>query len=419
MEIQRPEYLDRLIAGQGNNLIKIITGGRRCGKSYLLFTLFNNYLLGNGVEESHIIKLSLDDLDSRPLRDPRTLLDYVNAHIQNDGKTNYVFLDEVQLVEDFVELLLSLMHKPNLQVYVTGSNSKFLSKDVVTEFRGRGQEIRVWPLSFKECYDAFGGDRKALWEDYYTYGGLPETLQFGAEADRMNFLNSIYDLTYLNDVIERNRLRNPQGLRQLAQIVASSIGSPLNPKRICNTFQSVEGLRLADTTIKEYLSYLQDAFLIEEALRYDVKGRKYIGAGTKYYFCDLGLRAAALGFRQQEEPHIMENVIYNELRSRGYLVDVGAVESWVRNSDGSSRKQSLEVDFVVNQGPRRTYIQSAYTLPSDDKLDQEQRPLLKICDHFRKVIIVWDDIHRKVNTSGIVTISLLDFLLDRTCLESM
>ena len=419
MIIPRQKYLDLLIAGQGNGLVKIVTGGRRCGKSFLLFTIFHQYLLTQGVEESHIIEVSLDDRRSRPLRNPDALLDYIESRLHQDGQTHYVILDEVQLVEDFVEVLLSLMHNPQLDVYVSGSNSKFLSKDVVTEFRGRGDEIRVWPLSFSEYYAAVGGDRRAAWKDYYTYGGLPQVLQFTHEQKKIEYLQSLYEVTYLHDVIERNHLRNVEGMRQLVQVIASVIGSSTNPKRISNTFHSKEHVIIKDTTIKEYLGYLQDAFLIEEALRYNVKGRKYIGTETKYYFSDMGLRAAILNFRQQEETHIMENVIYNELRQRGYLVDVGLVEMWERDENGISKRVRLEVDFIVNHGAERVYIQSAYRMPTNEKVYQERRSLLQINDNFRKMIVVGDDIKRKIDEQGIVTIGLLDFLLDTESVNSL
>lgn len=416
---ERKNYLEKLVESQENGLVKIVTGGRRCGKSFLLFEIFHGYLTGQGVDEKHIVELSLDDRTNRSLRNPDVLLEYIEKRTPMDGHTYYVVLDEVQLVEDFVEVLLSLMHKRHLDVYVSGSNSKFLSKDVVTEFRGRGDEIRVWPLSFKEYFEVVGGDRLQAWNDYYTYGGLPQVVQFESTVKKMEYLLNLYELTYLHDVIERNHLRNPEGLSQLTQILASSIGTSTNPKRICNTFQSVEGTAIISKTIKEYISYLQDAFLIEEALRYDVKGRKYIGTETKYYFTDMGLRAAALNFRQQEETHIMENIIYNELRSRGYRVDVGLVETWERDSQGKAVRKRLEVDFVVNHGPERVYIQSAFRMPTSEKESQEQRPLLGINDNFRKMIVVGDNIMRKVNDKGIVTINLLEFLLDQDSVSSL
>ncbi len=416
---KRQQYLDKLIAGRGNSLVKIVTGGRRCGKSFLLFTLFHEWLISQGIEKDHIIELSLDDRRSKALRDPDALLDYVDDHIKDDGKTHYVILDEVQLVEDFVEVLLSLMHNRQLEVYVSGSNSKFLSKDVVTEFRGRGDEIRVWPLTFKEYYETVGGDKQEAWQLYYTYGGLPQVLLMETEQKKRDYLQNIYELTYIKDVIDRNKLRNPEGLRQIVQVLASGIGASTNARRISNTFKSKENVTIADKTIKEYIGFLQDAFMIEEALRYDVKGRKYIGTETKYYFSDLGLRAVALNFRQQEETHIMENIIYNELRSRGYLVDVGLVESWIRDANGIIRRQNLEVDFVVNNGANRVYIQSAYRMPTADKEEQEQRSLTKIGDSFKKIIIVWDNIKSKVNGQGILTISLLEFLLDSQSIDRL
>ena len=415
----RPKYLEKLVESLGNGLVKIVTGGRRCGKSFLLFEIFHNYLMEHGVDENHIVELSLDDRANRSLRNPDVLLDYIGERTRPDGHKYYVVLDEVQLVDDFVEVLLSLMHKHYLDVYVSGSNSKFLSKDVVTEFRGRGDEIRVWPLSFKEYYEVVGGDRAMAWNEYYTFGGLPQVAQFESAAKKMEYLHNLYELTYLRDVIERNHLRNPEGLSQLSHILASTVGTSTNPKRICNTFQSVEGTTIISKTIKEYITYLQDAFLIEEAMRYDVKGRKYIGTETKYYFTDMGLRAAALNYRQQEETHIMENIIYNELRSRGYRVDVGLVETWARDNQGKTVRRHLEVDFVVNHGPERVYIQSAFRMPTSEKESQEQRPLISINDNFRKMIVVGDNIMRKINEKGIVTMGLLDFLLDQDSVSSL
>ena len=412
MIIQRKKYLDMLISGEGNGLVKIVTGIRRCGKSFLLFRLFHDYLIKKGVQENHIIELSLDDYRNKKLRNPDLLLDYIDSHIQNDAGVHYVILDEVQLVDDFVEVVLSLMHNSKLDVYVSGSNSKFLSKDVVTEFRGRGDEIRVWPLSFAEFYSAVGGDKISAWNEYYTYGGLPQILEFDSETKKINYLKNLYELTYLKDVIERNHLRNTEGLVKVVQILASSIGSSTNPKRISNTFQSVENVTVTDKTILSYISCLQEAFLIEEALRYDVKGRKYIGTETKYYFADMGLRAAVLNFRQQEEPHIMENIIYNELRLRGFNVDAGSVETWTVNAEGKSMRQKLEVDFVVNKGAEKIYIQSAFKMPVEEKKQQEEKPLLCITDSFKKIIIVGDNIKRKIDENGIITVSLIDFLLD-------
>lgn len=406
-----------LVAGQGNGLVKIVTGGRRCGKSFLLFQIFHQYLLQHGVDEEHLIEVSLDDRRNRKLCDPDALLDYLDSRIKSDGKTNFIFLDEIQLVDDFIGVLLSLMHTPNTEVYVSGSNSKFLSKDVVTEFRGRGQEIRIWPLSFSEYYGAVGGERSQAWKDYYTFGGLPQILSLGTERAKRSYLRDIYEVTYIKDIVERNKIKVPEGLRELVRILASGIGSSTNPTRICNTFQSVSQLQITDKTINEYISDIQDAFLIEEAFRYDVKGRKYIGTETKYYFCDLGLRNIVLNLRQQEETHIMENVIYNELRMRGYLVDVGLVECWTTDENGKRKRSKLEVDFVVNNGPERVYIQSAFNMPTKDKEKQERRSLINIADNFRKVIVVKDDIKRKIDDDGVVTIGLFDFLLDEQSIE--
>lgn len=417
MIITRQKYLDMLVAGQGNGLVKIVTGGRRCGKSFLLFQIFHQYLLQHGVDEGHLIEVSLDDRRNRKLCDPDALLDYLDSRIKSDGKTNFIFLDEIQLVDDFIGVLLSLMHTPNTEVYVSGSNSKFLSKDVVTEFRGRGQEIRIWPLSFSEYYGAVGGERSQAWKDYYTFGGLPQILSLDTERAKRSYLRDIYEVTYIKDIVERNKIKVPEGLRELVRILASGIGSSTNPTRICNTFQSVSQLQITDKTINEYISDIQDAFLIEEALRYDVKGRKYIGTETKYYFCDLGLRNIVLNLRQQEETHIMENVIYNELRMRGYLVDVGLVECWTTDENGKRKRSKLEVDFVVNNGPERVYIQSAFNMPTKDKEKQERRSLINIADNFRKVIVVKDDIKRKIDDDGVVTIGLFDFLLDEQSIE--
>ena len=408
MIIQRKKYLDMLISGEGNNLVKIVTGVRRCGKSFLLFKLFRNYLIEKGVDEQHIIELSLDDLRNKKLRNPETLLEYIDSHLLNDKKTTYIILDEVQLVQDFVEVLLSLLHTPFVDVYVSGSNSKFLSKDVVTEFRGRGDEIRVFPLSFSEFYSAVGGDKSEVWKEYYTYGGLPQILEFDSEKKKSDYLKNLYELTYMKDVQERNHLRNADGLFKVVQMLASCIGSP--------TFKTVEKKAVTDKTILNYIECLKDAFLIEEALRYDVKGRKYIGTETKYYFEDIGLRNAILNFRQQEEPHIMENIIYNELKYRGFNVDVGFVETWENKSSGKSFRHGLEVDFVVNKGAERIYIQSAFKLPTDEKKEQEERPLLNINDSFKKIIITGENIKRKTDEKGILTIGLLDFLLDEKCI---
>lgn len=417
MIFKRKQYINKLIESQGNGLVKIVTGGRRCGKSYLLFKLFHEYLTAHEVDENHIIEVSLDDLRSARLRNPEVLLDYIDSRVQKDGKVHYVILDEVQLVENFVELLLSLMHTPYLDVYVSGSNSKFLSKDVATEFRGRGDEIRVWPLSFAEFVEESTQDKQSAWREYYTYGGLPQVALISSYEKKMNYLHNLYELTYFRDIIDRNSLRNEDGLRKLVQILASGIGASTNPRRISNTFKSVEKASISHNTIKDYINHLQDAFLIEEVLRYNIKGRKYIGAETKYYFSDLGLRGAILDFRQQEENHIMENIIYNELRMRGYRVDVGMVEAWTTEKNIKSVRRTLEVDFVANKGFQRYYIQSAFSISNETKKIQEEASLKALRDAFKRIIIVRDDIMPYHNEEGFLIIGLFDFLLNKNSLE--
>lgn len=418
MEFSRKLYLQKLVRADGNGMIKIVTGIRRCGKSYLLFNIFRNYLLSQGVQEDHIIGLALDDRENKKLLNPDRLLDYINSHIVKDGKKNYVILDEVQLVDDFVSVLLSMTHKQNVETYVSGSNSKFLSKDVVTEFRGRGWEIRVHPLSFAEYFEGVGGDyRKALY-DYYRYGGLPHVALLATEDEKKQYLQSVFETTYLKDVIERNHLRNPEGMRKLIQVLASCIGSCTNPYNIVNTFMSGEKLAIAPATIENYLEYLQDAFIISEAQRYDVKGRKYIGSASKYYFEDLGIRNMLINFRQQEDTHIMENVIYNELCMRGCSVDVGQVEVWETTPEGKRLRKNLEVDFVVNNPPQRMYIQSAFVLQDREKTEKEQRPLVNIPDHFRKIIILGNDFQRGwIDDEGVEIVSMEDFLLKPNTLD--
>lgn len=411
MIFERKQYLQKLINGQGNGMVKIVTGIRRCGKSFLLFNIFRQYLLDHGTAEDHIISLSLDDRHNRSLTQPDALLACIDTHIAQDGKQYYVILDEVQLVDDFVGVLLSLMHAPNIEVYVSGSNSKFLSSDVVTEFRGRGWEIRVHPLSFAEYYAVAGGDKQEALHEYYTYGGLPQMYAMTTPAEKEQYLNNLYETTYLRDIMERNHLQNEDGMRRLVQVLSSDIGASTNPRRIANTFLSEEKVAIKDTTIRKYIDYLQNAFIISEALRYDVKGRKYIGTETKYYFEDMGLRNAVLNFRQVEFNHIMENVIYNELRMRGYSVDVGAVHTFAKDRNGKTVRKNLEVDFVVNRGSERVYIQSAYMLPDQEKTIQEQRPLLYLPDNFRKVIIVGDRYLSNYNEDGIQLVGLFDFLL--------
>lgn len=411
MVIKRDYYLQQLIAGKSNSLIKIVTGIRRSGKSFLLFNLFHDHLIGSGIEKSHIIEIALDDRLNKDLRNPDTILRYIHERIEDD-KLYYIILDEVQMIEDFTDVLNSLLHIRNADVYVTGSNSKFLSKDVATEFRGRGDEIHLYPLSFSELYEAVGGDRLELWKSYYTYGGLPGILELDSDKKKAAYLKSLYETVYLKDIIERNSLKNSDEFAELMRVMASCIGSPCNPSKLENTFKSVKNETLDRKTISKYLSYMEDAFLIEKSMRYDIKGRKYIGTLSKYYFQDIGLRNALLDFRQVEENHIMENVIYNELRSRGFYVDVGMVEA----RTATERKQ-LEVDFVANMADRRYYIQSAFAMPNDAKREQESASLKRIDDSFKKIIITRDDIKPYHDNNGFYIVGLMDFLLKPELLE--
>lgn len=394
-------------------MIKVITGMRRCGKSFLLFTLFRNYLLERGVNDAHIIQINLEDRRNKKLRAPDALLGYIDGRMADNDKY-YILLDEVQLVSEFEDVLNSYLGIQNAEVYVTGSNARFLSKDIVTEFRGRGWEIRIHPLSFSEYYEAVGGEKAEALEDYYIYGGLPAVAQMDTAEDKQNYLWEIFETVYLKDVLERNHLKNADGMRELVRILASSIGSATNVRRISNTFKSIEGKDIAATTISRYLGCLQDAFIINEALRYDVKGRRYIGTETKYYFEDLGIRNTVLGFRQLEFTHIMENVIYNELRRYGFTVDIGHIESYKRNENGKYQRRNLEIDFVVNRHDKRLYIQSAYAMPDISKTEQEQTSLLGIQDGFRKVIIAGDRYSSSYTENGIQVVGLYDFLLGTT-----
>ena len=410
MKIKRDYYLNKLIQHKKNGLVKIVTGVRRCGKSYLLFQLFRDHLLESGIKDDHIISIALDDYGNRQLLDPDELYRYVKSRIADD-EDHYILLDEIQLVKDFESVVNGFLHISNTDVYVTGSNSKFLSSDVVTEFRGRGDEIRIFPLNFSEFYSAYGGDFNDAWLMFCNYGGMPLCLSMQTQADKAKYLTNLFEATYLADIINRNKLRGNVEINELTDILASSIGSLTNPLKLSNTFASTKSVKLSANTISAYLGYLQDAFLIEKALRYDIKGKKYINTPAKYYFVDMGLRNARLAFRQQEYTHIMENVIYNELRSRGYSVDVGIVETVSKESDAWVRKP-LEVDFVVNLGNRRYYIQSAYDIPSEEKMQQEQASLLSINDAFRKIVIVNRPILSGYNEQGILMLSLSDFLLD-------
>lgn len=416
MEFQRDKYLQKLIHGKENNLVKIVTGIRRCGKSYLLFNLFKRHLLESGVPDTNIVSLTLDDWDSQEYRDPNRFMQHVSKRLKETEGRCFILVDEVQLLDRFVEVLLSLMHNDRCDVYVTGSNSRFLSSDVVTEFRGRGDEIRLSPLSFSEYYAAFGGDKDTSMRLYSIYGGLPQVALIDDVSKKKTFLKNLFQSTYLRDVIERNKVHNDEGLEELVKILASAIGSPTNPKKIADTFKSVSHQSITDKTISVYISHLLDAYIIQEAMRYDVKGRKYIGSNSKYYFSDMGIRNAIINFRQQEPTHIMENIIYNELVSRGYSVDVGNVETWYTNAQGKSARAYLEIDFVVNNDDERIYVQSAYSMPTREKVAQEQKSLLSIKDGFRKVIVTGDNVAPWTTDEGIRIINYYDFLLDEKLL---
>ena len=410
MEIKRDFYLNKLIQHKKNGMVKIVTGVRRCGKSYMLFKLFRDHLLSVGVKADHIISIALDDFGNRKLQNPDELYNYVKSKIV-DNEDYYILLDEIQLVPEFESVINGFMRIPNADIYVTGSNSKFLSSDIITEFRGRGDEIRVYPLNFSEFYSVYGGDFDKAWIMYCNYGGMPLCLSMETIADKAKYLTNLFETTYLADIINRNNLRGNVEINELTDVLASSIGSLTNPLKLSNTFASTKNVKLSANTISTYLDYLQDAFLVERAIRYDIKGKKYINTPAKYYFVDLGLRNARLSFRQQEYTHIMENVIYNELRLRGYSVDVGVVEN-VEKENGVFVRKKLEVDFVVNLGNRRYYIQSAYNIPSEEKMKQEQASLLSINDAFRKIIIVNQPIMSGYNEQGILMLSLQDFLME-------
>lgn len=417
MNFSRNNYLAKLISRRHNHLIKVITGMRRSGKSYLLFTLFYNYLKDEGVDDSHIIRVDLEDRRNKALRDPDTLLEYIDSRMI-DKDMFYILLDEVQLVSEFVDVLNSYLNIPNADVYVTGSNSKFLSKDVITEFRGRGDDIHVYPLSPAEIHEAIPElDWLQLWELYLHYGGLPLTALTNTEKEKAEYLKTLFKETYLKDIKERNKVKNDMEMEVLLNIISSSIGSLTNPQKLADTFVSTSKSKLSAVTIKQYLDYFTDAFLVTKAERYDIKGKKYISTPYKYYFSDIGLRNARLNFRQIEETHIMENIIYNELCLRGYSVDVGVVEIRERDDKGNSVRKQIEVDFVCNQGSQRYYIQSAFALPSPEKVEQELRPLRNIPDSFKKIVIVKDDILIRRNEDGIVTMGLRQFLLDERSLE--
>ena len=416
MEIRRDSYLEQLKQRKNNGMIKIITGIRRCGKSFLLFVLYKKYLLESGVDQDHIIEIALDGIENEELRDPKKCYRYIKDAMKDDGMY-YLLLDEVQFMPRFEEVLNSLLHISNIDVYVTGSNSKFLSSDIVTEFRGRGDELRIYPLSFAEFFGAYDGDYDDAWNEYMVYGGLPQVAQFSAERQKAEYLKNIFTNVYINDVVERNKIQNVDEIGTLVDILASAIGAPTNPTRISNTFKSERGINYSNKTISKHIDYLAEAFLISKAARYDIKGRKYVGANLKYYFSDIGLRNARLNFRQQEPTHIMENIVYNELLVRGYNVDVGIVEVLAKNNEGRRVHKQLEVDFVVNQGSQRYYIQVAFDMTSEEKQTQELNSLRNIPDSFKKIIIVNGTKKPWRNDEGFVIMGMKYFLLNVDSLE--
>lgn len=416
MEIQRDYYLNKLIDAKNDKLIKVITGIRRCGKSYLLNHIFYNYLLNNGTDENHIIKIALDDSDFYELREPKSLSKFIKEKII-DKETYYILLDEIQLVEGFEGVLNGILRLENVDIYVTGSNSKFLSTDIITEFRGRGEEIRIYPLSYSEFMSVYDGDKLEGWAEYCTYGGLPLVVSMKSDERKMSYLKEQKNNVYINDVVERNNVKNDNELIHVVEIISSSIGSLSNPKKLADTFKSEAGVNIDSKTVATYLKYLEEAFLIEKADRYDVKGKKYISTPYKFYFSDIGIRNSFINFRQiNEETHIMENIIYLELKRRGFNVDVGVVELKERKEKKFTYKQ-LEIDFVANKGNNKYYIQSAFSMPNPEKIEQEERPLLKVNDSFKKFIIVKDYIKRTRTEDGIIKMNIFDFLLDINSLD--
>ena len=416
MEIRRDIYLNKLISKKHNGLIKVVTGMRRCGKSYLLFNLFKEYLVNEGVHENHIIEIAFDSFENRKYRDPEVLFPYLMEKIA-DKEMYYVLLDEVQMLDDFESVLNSLGRKKNVDVYVTGSNAKFLSKDIITEFRGRGDEVHMYPLTYSEFMSVYDGDKQEGWRDYVLFGGIPLVLGFETADQKSDFLKSLFEETYISDITGRNNIRNKAELEELLNILSSAIGSLTNPSKLSATFKSVKNKTISKDTIIKYIDYLKDSFLIDNAIRYDIKGKKYINTPSKYYFTDLGLRNARLNFRQVEETHAMENIIFNELKVRGYNVDVGVVVMNEVDKNGKKIRKQLEVDFVCNKGSKRFYIQSAYALPDKEKMEQEQRSLVNTGDGFKKIIITKDAVAPLYNDEGILVMSVYDFLLNPDSME--
>ena len=416
MEIKRDRYLNTLISKEHNGLIKVITGMRRCGKSYLLFTLFKEHLLSEGVAEDHIIEIAFDAFENRKYRDPDVLYPYLKEQVK-DGAMYYVLLDEIQLLGEFESILNSLIRMKNVDVYVTGSNARFLSKDVITEFRGRGDEVHMHPLSFAEFMSVYQGTKQDGWNEYMLYGGIPLVLEFTTPDQKIAFLKSLFEETYISDIVGRHHIRNKAELEDLLNILSSAIGSLTNPEKLSATFQTVKKKKISTSTLRRYIDYLCDSFLIDSAIRYDVKGKKYIDTPVKYYFTDMGLRNARLNFRQIEETHSMENIIFNELKMRGFNVDVGVIVQYETNGKGNGTRKQLEIDFVCNQGSKRYYIQSAYAIPDQAKMEQEQRSLMLTGDFFKRLIITKDTPAPYYNESGVLIMSVYDFLLNQNSLE--
>ena len=414
--IQRNKYLNELVSLQGNGMIKVITGMRRCGKSYLLFNIFASYLREQGINPEQIIKINLEDFKHRALRNPNNMYSYVESQIKDD-RTHYILLDEIQLLEHFEDVLNGFLNIQNVEVYVTGSNAKFLSKDIITEFRGRGYEIKMYPLSFREYMSAYQGSVQAGLNEYMLYGGLPQILSCVTEEQKSKFLKTLFDETYIKDIKDRYAIRKDDDLEELINILASGIGALTNPNKLANTFRSKKKSEITYDTIKNYIDFLCDSFIIEKSTRYDIKGKRYINSPYKYYFMDLGLRNARINFRQYEKSHLMENLIYNEMRVRGFNVDVGTVLAYTKNEEGKSQRTNLEVDFVCNLGSRRYYIQSAYRMESEEKIKQERTSLEKVDDSFKKIIVLGEECPITRDEQGITTIGIYDFLLRENSLE--
>lgn len=414
--IERKKYLDELVSLQNNGMIKVITGMRRCGKSYLLFEIFTSYLENNGIAPDHIVKVDLEDYKNRAMRNPDNLYAYVENRIIDD-KMYYILLDEVQMLDNFEDVLNGFLKMRNVDIYVTGSNAKFLSKDIITEFRGRGFEVKMYPLSFSEYMSAYSGTVQAGFNEYMLYGGLPQILSYDSEEQKVRFLKTLFDETYIKDIKDRHDIRKDDDLEELVNIMASDVGALTNPNKLANAFRSEKKSIISYDTIKDYIDYLCDSFLIEKSTRYDIKGKRYINSPYKYYFMDLGLRNARINFRQSEKSHLMENMVYNELRVRGFNVDVGVVPIVMRNKEGKQQRSNLEVDFICNLGSRRYYIQSAYRMESEEKSKQERASLLKVDDSFKKIIIIGEESPIIRDEAGITTISIYDFLLKDNSLE--